>query len=111
MIDRRNFIKVSSILMAGQLMGKKAIAKANNLSHSLHMPDESHQHQRTWMAFVANEYIWSRQQIPEVKKNLILIAQTIAKYDCSYLSIVSKGNVESSVIAEFLGCLPPPIPS
>jgi len=67
--------------MAGQLMGKKAIAKANNLSHSLHMPDESHQHQRTWMAFVANEYIWSRQQIPEVKKNLILIAQTIAKYE------------------------------
>ncbi len=45
------------------------------------MPDESAPHLKTWMAFVANESIWSRQQILEVKKNLIAISATIAKYE------------------------------
>ncbi len=45
------------------------------------MPDESEPHQQTWMSFVANDYIWSKKQIPEVKKNLALIARTIAKYE------------------------------
>ncbi|MCG8448386.1 MAG: agmatine deiminase family protein, partial [Pirellulales bacterium] len=48
---------------------------------SLFMPDESAPHERTWMAFVANDYIWTRHQIPEVKRNLALIANTIAKYE------------------------------
>ncbi len=45
------------------------------------MPDESQAHTRTWMAFVAKENIWSQKQIPEVKRNLALIATTIAKYE------------------------------
>lgn len=45
------------------------------------MPEESETHERTWMAFVANDYIWSKRQIPEVKRNLVLIAKTIAKYE------------------------------
>lgn len=56
-----------------------AIGKAN--PSRLYMPDESHSHKRTWMAFVANDYVWSRRQIPEVKRNLALIANTIAKYE------------------------------
>ncbi len=47
----------------------------------LHMPEESEPHVRTWMAFVARESIWSKRQIPEVKRNLIAIAATIAKYE------------------------------
>jgi agmatine deiminase len=45
------------------------------------MPEESERHVRTWMAFVANDSIWSRRQIPEVKRNLMAIAQTIANYE------------------------------
>ena len=45
------------------------------------MPDEGELHTRTWMCLVANEEIWSQRQIPEVKRNLILIAKTIAQYE------------------------------
>jgi len=45
------------------------------------MPEESAPHRRTWMAFVASDKIWSLQQIPVVKANLILIAKTIAHYE------------------------------
>ena len=45
------------------------------------MPEESEPHERTWMAFIANDYIWEERQIPEVKKNLAFIARTIAKYE------------------------------
>ena len=45
------------------------------------MPEEGEKHARTWMAFVANDTIWSRRQVPEVKRNLASIAKTIAKYE------------------------------
>ncbi|MFT5705830.1 MAG: agmatine deiminase [Oceanospirillaceae bacterium] len=45
------------------------------------MPDESDTHKRTWMSFVANDYIWSTQHIPQVKRDLALIARAIAKYE------------------------------
>ena len=48
---------------------------------SLQMPEEGSPHERTWMSFVANDSIWSKRQIPEVKRNLALIATTIAKYE------------------------------
>lgn len=46
-----------------------------------YMPEESQEHKQTWMSFVANDYIWSKRQIAEVKRNLSLIAKTIAKYE------------------------------
>ncbi|AFY36468.1 agmatine deiminase [[Leptolyngbya] sp. PCC 7376] len=60
--------------------------KTNQLRHlavdgSLFMPDEGAPHARTWMAFVANEYIWTRKQIPAVKRDLVRIATAIAKYE------------------------------
>lgn len=45
------------------------------------MQEESEPHERTWMAFIANDEVWSAKQIPEVKKNLALVAKTIAKYE------------------------------
>lgn len=45
------------------------------------MPEEGDRHERTWMAFVANDYVWSRRQRPVVKRDLALIATTIAKYE------------------------------
>lgn len=45
------------------------------------MPDESEPHQRTWMAFGASEEIWDKNLLPEVQRNLALIALTIAKFE------------------------------
>lgn len=45
------------------------------------LQEKSQKHKRTWMAFIANNYIWSKKQIPIVKRNLALLASTIAKYE------------------------------
>ncbi len=63
------------------LNGRPLAASDQTTPQTLFMPDESHRHKRTWMAFVANEYIWAKRQVPEVKRNLAAIAKTIAKYE------------------------------
>ncbi len=45
------------------------------------MPEEGDAHKRTWMAFIARDDIWAKNQIPEVHRNLVSIAKTIAKYE------------------------------
>ncbi len=80
-INRRTFIKSGSLFMGSLMSGNISFAMNGDTAPSLYMPDESHPHKRTWMAFVANDYIWSRRQVPEVKRNLALIANTIAKYE------------------------------
>lgn len=73
------------------------------------MPDESQPHRRTWMAFVADLNIWSRKQAPEVKRNLALIATTIAKYEPVVMLIAPQDISEADgLIAEY-GPTPYPI--
>ncbi len=81
MPTRRRFINNIMFLTGGVLLGKKVFAGDNSSFVALSMPDESETHERTWMSFVANDYIWSQRQIPEVKRNLALIAKTVAKYE------------------------------
>ena len=45
------------------------------------MPDESGPHQRTWMAFGASAAIWGKKLLPEVQRNLALVANTISAYE------------------------------
>ncbi len=45
------------------------------------MPDESEPHVRTWMAFGASKKVWGAKLLPEVQRNLALIARTISKYE------------------------------
>ncbi|WP_067698979.1 agmatine deiminase family protein [Nocardia jejuensis] len=45
------------------------------------MPDEGRPHARTWMAFAASERIWGAKLLPEVRANLALIANTIARFE------------------------------
>ena len=45
------------------------------------MPEESEVHTRTWMSYVAHDYIWEARQMPVVKEDLALLAKTIAKYE------------------------------
>lgn len=58
-------------------------AKASNLTVQNHwfMPEESDQHERTWMSFIASYDIWEAKQVPEVQRNLASIAKAIAKYE------------------------------
>ena len=56
-------------------------ASESNILNQWFMPDESHPHKRTWMAFIASYDIWGDRQIHEVRRNLALIAKTIAKYE------------------------------
>ena len=45
------------------------------------MPDEAEAHKRTWMAFGATKAVWGSKLLPEVQRNLALIALTIARYE------------------------------
>lgn len=45
------------------------------------MPDEGEPHKRTWMAFGAHKNIWGAKLLPEVQRNLALIASTIARFE------------------------------
>lgn len=81
MLTRRSFIKNISLFSGGFILSKNVFAQDHDLPVFLSMPEEAEPHKRTWMAFVANDYIWSTRQIPEVKRNVALIAKTIAKYE------------------------------
>ena len=50
-------------------------------AHTWVMPDEADPHVRTWMAFGASASIWGRELLPEVRRNLATIANTIAQYE------------------------------
>jgi len=103
MVTRRNFIKLTSLYAGSFILGSpvaKAISSAEG--YSLMMPEESALHKRTWMSFVANDYIWSKKQIPEVKKNLAYIAKTIAKYEPVSMLVISNDYDEAVTLLEGL---------
>ena len=45
------------------------------------MPDEAGKHERTWMAFGPSAKIWGTRLVPEVRRNLALIANTISAFE------------------------------
>ena len=78
MTNRRLFLKYTGLFAGGTLMG---CANARSSMNQWRMPDESMPHERTWMAFGASDRIWGRRLLPEVQRNLVTIAQTIAQYE------------------------------
>lgn len=50
-------------------------------SQSWYMPSETAPHARTWMAFGASRYIWGNFLLPEVQRNIALIANTIIDFE------------------------------
>ena len=50
----------------------------NNPTTGWRMPHEGDLHRRTWMAFAVDEAIWGPELLPEVRRNLVTIARTIA---------------------------------
>ena len=45
------------------------------------MREEGDPHARTWMAFGADRRIWGSRLLPQVRRDLLLIATTIARYE------------------------------
>lgn len=45
------------------------------------MPDEAEPHVRTWLALGPSETVWGRRLLPEVRRNLVSIAQAIARFE------------------------------
>ena len=45
------------------------------------MPDEADPHLRTWMAFGASRAVWGDKLLAEVQRNLVAIAQAIARHE------------------------------
>lgn len=79
MMNRRRFLS-TSLLAAGSLLATHRFAWASP-GTGWRMPDESEPHIRTWMAFGASEGIWGEKLLPEVRRNLASIANTIAHYE------------------------------
>lgn len=69
-MNRRKFIYTTSILSMGIVLSANSnfFNDKNMDSMKFYMPEESNSHKQTWMSFVANDYIWEKRQIPEVKK-------------------------------------------
>ncbi len=99
-MTRRNFIYSTTILSGSFIMGCNSknnvndVADLYTINPSL-MQEESDKHKRTWMSFVANDYIWASKQIPEVKRNLALLATTIAKYEPVSILVDSQDKDEA----------------
>ncbi len=79
---RRRFTQLITLLGAGMLFFTDRVEPSTSDKHTQwFMPDEGDAHKRTWMAFIARDDIWAKNQIPEVHRNLVSIAKTIAKYE------------------------------
>lgn len=93
---RRKFIKFTYLITGGFILGCNSPRVKGSENKSFIMPEESKPHERTWMSFVANDYIYAKRQIPEVKRNLALIARTIAKYEPVSM-LVNPDNYEEAI--------------
>jgi agmatine deiminase len=74
-MKRRELIN-TALLMSASFPFKSSLAATD-----WRMPDEAEPHTSTWMAFGASKPIWGAKLLPEVQRNLALIANTIAKYE------------------------------
>lgn len=81
MLTRRRLLATSLGVSASALLNLASPNLASAASRSWRMPDESEPHTRTWMAFGASAAIWGKQLLPETRRSLALLANTIVKYE------------------------------
>lgn len=79
MTTRRNFIRTTCLLGTSAALSNPPAQ--GNTPIGQRMPDEAGPHARTWMAWGASEAIWGRKLLPEVRRNLATLANTIARYE------------------------------
>ena len=80
-MDRREFLSRTALLASGALLPGCGTLADPPTSPMRRLPAETAPHTRTWMAFGAQRQIWGRRLLPEVQKNLALVAQTIAEFE------------------------------
>lgn len=85
---RRRFVQSGAVVIGGFLLGGCDGSTPGDGERSSDggqrrwlMPEEGQPHKRTWMAFGASRTIWGATLLPEVRRNLATIAQTIAKFE------------------------------
>ncbi|MEM7403684.1 MAG: agmatine deiminase family protein [Pseudomonadota bacterium] len=101
--SRRSALKRTlgtALLSVGAFRASRA---ARSESGTLRMPDESAPHARTWMAFVANDYIWASRQVQRVKQDLIAIAKTVAKYEPVSMLVAPEDEREARALLSARG--------
>lgn len=81
MLTRRRLLATSLGLSASALFGFSGSSQAIIPISNWRMPDESEAHTRTWMAFGASAAIWGKELLPETRRSLALLANTIVKYE------------------------------
>lgn len=81
MITRRRFLATGLSLSASSLLTWTHPSQALVAPTGWRMPDESEAHSCTWMAFGASAAIWGKQLLPETRRSLALLANTIVKYE------------------------------
>jgi len=82
-MTRRDFIYTTAIISSSVFLHADLHFTSHDdfILKASYMKEESESHKRTWMTFVANDYIWSKKQINHVKRDLAKLARTIAKYE------------------------------
>ncbi len=96
MLNRRLFLQASGVAAASALVscgggaddsgaaiaGTIGTGNANSIvTGNWRMPDEAALHLRTWMAFATSSAIWGSTELAKVQSDLMLIANTISKYE------------------------------
>lgn len=81
MLSRREVLKLISAAGVATLAAGGDAAHAQTGADKWVMPDEAERHKRTWMAFGASAKIWGNKLLPEVQRNLALIANTISEFE------------------------------
>ncbi len=97
MQHRREFLRAMGVIAGGLTLGcaggalpeqndpvkpnTPASPRASGDDEPWFMPDEGDAHKRTWMAFGASRTVWGGKLLPEVQRNLALIANTIARFE------------------------------
>lgn len=82
MLTKRQFMKQVSFLASFPAIDQAlAMQLKKQRANDWYMPDEAERHARTWMAFGASEKVWGRKLLPEVRRNLAKLANTISLYE------------------------------
>lgn len=86
MTSRRRFLlqgAASMVALAATAPRLSAGPRTNAAASTvrLRMPDEGEPHVCTWMAFGASTAIWGRELLPRVRRDLALLARTIARHE------------------------------
>jgi len=58
------------------------------------MPNEASRHKRAWVGFVARDDVWGLNKTDEIKRYLVNLAKTIAKYEPVSILVSSNDSDE-----------------